>query len=115
MGMIFTNNASGTLNAGILSSDTSFTLQSGQGAVFPLPSTPTDYFFVTFENGSNRELVRCSARSGDVFTVDTGGRGIDGTTAQAWSVGSVVSHRMNAGALTEMKRIVRSQGTQTWL
>ena len=63
MGIKFTNNAFGTLNAGITNSATSITLASGQGARFPTLSTD-DYFYATLiDTSNNLEIVKCTARS----------------------------------------------------
>lgn len=98
MGIKFTNNAFGTLNAGITNSATSITLASGQGARFPTLSTD-DYFYATLiDTSNNLEIVKCTARSSDVLTVT---RGQDNTTARAFLSGDRIELRVTAAALTE--------------
>ena len=84
MGVKVTNNAFGTLSAGISSSDTTVTLDSGQGARFPTLGAG-DYFYGTLVDTSNNlEIVKVTARSSDSMTVT---RAQDNTTAQAFSIG----------------------------
>lgn len=87
---LVSNNASATLAAGIISTDTSLTVNTGQGALFPNPGT-NEYFYTTLtDGGANIEIVKCTARSGDTFTIV---RAQDGTTAQAFSTGDIVELR----------------------
>jgi hypothetical protein len=82
MGLKVTNNAFGTLNAGINSSVTTIVLSAGEGARFPT-LTASDYFFATLiDTSNNLEIVKVTARSTDTMTVV---RGQDNTTARAFS------------------------------
>lgn len=82
MGLKVTNNAFGTLNAGINSSATTIVLTAGQGARFPTLSAG-DYFYATLiDTSNNLEIVKVTARSTDTMTVV---RGQDNTTARAYS------------------------------
>lgn len=82
MGIKIANNAFGTLNAGITSSDTTIVLNAGEGARFPALSTG-DYFFATLiDTTNNLEVVKVTALATDTMTVV---RGQDGTTARAYS------------------------------
>lgn len=84
MGVKVTNNAFGTLSAGISTSDTTITLDSGQGARFPTLSSG-DYFYGTVVDTSNNlEIVKVTARSSDSMTVV---RAQDNTTATAFAIG----------------------------
>jgi hypothetical protein len=84
MGVKVTNNAYGTLSAGISTSDTTITLDSGQGSRFPTLGAG-DYFFATLiDTANNLEIVKVTARSSDSMTVT---RAQDNTTAQAFSIG----------------------------
>lgn len=84
MGVKVSNNAFGTLSAGISSSDTTVTLDSGQGSRFPTLGAG-DYFYATLVDTSNNlEIVKVTARSSDSMTVT---RAQDNTTAQAFSIG----------------------------
>lgn len=84
MGVKVSNNAFGTLSAGINTSDTTITLDSGQGGRFPTLGAG-DYFFGTIVDTSNNiEIVKVTARSSDSMTVV---RGQDDTTATAFAIG----------------------------
>lgn len=63
-----------------------FSVQAGKGALFPTLGAG-DYFYGIFTNASKTtfEIVKVEARSGDSFTIASGGRGLDGTTAQTWT------------------------------
>lgn len=98
MSIKFANNAFGTLNAGISSSDTSITLSSGQGARFPALATG-EYFYITLiDTANNLEVVKCTARSTDVLTIV---RAQDNTTARAFVIGDRVELRVTAAALED--------------
>lgn len=82
MGLKVTNNAFGTLNAGINSSVTTIVLSAGEGARFPT-LTAGDYFYATLiDTSNNLEIVKVTARSTDTMTVV---RAQDNTTARAFS------------------------------
>lgn len=90
---LFANRASSTLAAAITPTDTTLTVASGQGSLFPSPSSGEVFHLALVDTSGNFELVRCTARSGDVFTVV---RGVEGTTPQAFSAGSRVELRLTA-------------------
>jgi hypothetical protein len=93
MGIKLSNNAFGTLAAGINSSATSITLTSGQGARFPTLGAG-DYFYATLiDTSNNLEIVKCTARSTDVLTVV---RAQESTTARAYSTGDRIEIRLTA-------------------
>lgn len=101
MPQLFSNNASSVLAAALTSSATSLTLAPGSGAKFPSPGGG-NYFVLTLYQMSgsieiNHEIVRCTARAGDVLTIV---RGQEGTTARAFNLADPVSMRLTAGALT---------------
>lgn len=98
MGIKFSNNAYGTLNASISTSDTSLTLSSGQGARFPTLTTG-DYFYATLiDTSNNLEVVKCTARSSDVLTIT---RAQESTTARAFAIGDRLELRVTAAALED--------------
>jgi hypothetical protein len=77
---LLANNAKSTLATAISSSSTaSLVLQTGHGARFPTVQSG-DFFNVTLDDGTNVEICRCIAISGDTLTVL---RGVEGTTAQS--------------------------------
>lgn len=94
----FTNFARSTLSVGAASGAVSLTLASGTGSRFPALGAG-EYFYLTLENASLvREIVKVTARVGDVLTVV---RAQDNTTAQAWNAGDTASLRLNARAIEE--------------
>lgn len=104
----FSNNGSGLLAAGIGDIDTSLTLESGKGSLFPSPS-PGQYALLTIEDTlGNIEIVRMTSRAGDVLTVT---RAQEGTIALSFASGSRVELRVTAGLLNEL--IQRSGDTFT--
>jgi hypothetical protein len=110
MGQLFTNFGYSTLASGIASGDTSLSVASGAGARFPSPVTAAgDFFDLVIEEASPadainpaREIVRCTARSGDALT--TIARGQEGTAARAWLAGDKVELRLVAGTVGGMSR-----------
>ena len=98
MGVKVANNAFGTLNAGITSSDTTIVLNAGEGARFPA-LTAGDYFFATLiDTTNNLEIVKVTARSTDTMTVV---RGQDSTTARAFSTNDRFELRPTAALFDE--------------
>lgn len=94
----WTNNGSSTLAAGIASGDTSLTIASLTGALFPVV-TGSQYAKITVEDIlGNIEIMHMTARAGDVLTVV---RAQEGTVALAFPSGSRVELRVTAGELSE--------------
>ncbi len=96
---LFANNADSELDGAITSVSTSITLKTGGGAKFPTP-TGGDFFLVTlFQKVGitelNHEIVKCTARSGDVLTVV---RAQEGTTGFAFSNADLVELRFTKGS-----------------
>jgi hypothetical protein len=99
MNLKLTNNAATTLAAAISASDSSITLTSGGGALFPALAAG-EYFFATLVNASNSlEVVKVTGRAGDVLAVV---RGQDNTTARAYTAGDKVELRLVAAVFSEM-------------
>jgi len=96
MGVKFANNGYATLASSVASSDTSLTVTSGQGARFPTLAGG-DYFYTTLIDASNNlEIVKCTARTGDVLTVV---RGQESTAARSYTAGDRIEQRITAAAL----------------
>ena len=93
------NNAVGRLTSGVSSLATTLTLVSGNGAKFPT-LTGAQYFPATLIRASDSavEIVKVTARSGDVLTVV---RAQEGTTGLALLAGDRVELRFTAGTLTD--------------
>jgi microcystin-dependent protein len=100
---LYTNNAKSTLAVGILSGTTTLVVATGEGSKFPLPVNSGDYFLVTLEIAESREIVKCTARSGDTLTV---ARAQEGTTAAVWPEGTLVQERVTKGTLESFARLV---------
>jgi hypothetical protein len=93
MGIKVTNNGFGTLSAGINSSATTVTVDSGQGARFPTLGSG-DFFFATLiDTSNNLEIIKVTARSTDSMTVT---RAQDNTSARAFSIGDRIELRPTA-------------------
>ena len=101
MNLLFANNAATTLASGINSSATTIVVATGTGAKFPNPDA-TEGFFVTLQDAATQltnEIVLCTHRAGDVFTVQ---RGQQDTTAVSWNAGDVVAQLVTRGDLEKM-------------
>lgn len=95
--ILFANNAATTLAGSVSSGATSCTVVTGTGALFPNPSAG-QYFLLTFSDAATnttREIVKVTARSGDVMTIV---RAQEGTTAHAWSVADNAQNLWTAGS-----------------
>jgi hypothetical protein len=99
MAIKFSNNASTTLASAISTGDLSLTVATGDGAEFP-SITGAEYFYATIINsvGSN-EIVKVTARSGDVFTIV---RAQEGTIARPFAAGATIENRMTAGSFDDL-------------
>lgn len=98
--LLAANNAQTVLAAGISSSATSMTVNTGTGSLFPSPSAGTSFFKLTFVDaatGQLTEIVHVTARSGDTMTIE---RGQEGTVARAWSANDIAANMMTAGTLS---------------
>lgn len=100
MTQLFANNAASELASAVTSGAVSLTLKTGDGAKFPSPAGG-DFFLVTLyqkvgQDEINHEIVKCTARAGDVLTIE---RAQEGTTARAFNTDDPVELRLTAGAL----------------
>ena len=102
MGILFTNNASSTLNGAITNVATSLIVTTGQGTRFPAPGG-SDWFYATITDGTNTEIIKCTARSTDTFSTIV--RAQDGTTAYAFASGSTVELRPVRQALIDVQTV----------
>lgn len=85
--LLFANAASSLLAASIDDNDLTIQVDSGYGALFPSPGGG-DYFIATLRNAAGDvEYAKVTARTGDLLTVPSGGRGFDGSSAQSWTNG----------------------------
>lgn len=98
MSVKVTNNAYGTISAGITSTATTITLDGGQGNRFPVLGAG-EYFYATLiDTSNNLEVVKVTARSTDSMTVT---RGEDNTVARAFSIGDRFELRPTAALFEE--------------
>jgi len=106
----WSNNAATTLAVAISSTATSLTVGSGTGAIFPSPASG-QYFKLTLNPASGStpapEIMHVTAVSTDTFTVV---RAQEGTTAQAWGVGSIVQNLITAGTMNSLAQMVEYAG-----
>ena len=98
MGVKVTNNAFGTLSAGINTTDTTVTLDSGQGARFPTLGSGDFFFGTLIDTSNNIEIIKVTARSSDSMTVT---RAQDNTTARAFAIGDRFELRPTAALFDE--------------
>lgn len=106
--MLFTNNAATTLASSITNVATSLTVATGTGTLFPTISGG-QYFYVTLANNAGTvEIVKCTARTTDTFTVT---RAQDGTSAVSWTAGDKVELRLVRADLTNFGQL---DSTNTW-
>ncbi len=96
--LLFSNFASSTLFSGISAVATAITVQAGDGELFPAVSGG-QYLLATLEDDTaNKEIVKVTARVGDVFTVE---RAQEGTLARAYNVNSRFELRLTTEFLKE--------------
>lgn len=101
MGVLYANNAIGRLSAGIDTDDTTLTLLAGEGAKFPAITTDSgDWYPCTLVNvAGQREIVRVTARNGDVFTI---ARAQEGSGALEWLDQDRFELRVTAAAYQQL-------------
>ena len=108
MGIVFKNNAKTTLASSLSNSATSATVTDG--SVFPSLNAG-EFFLVTFDDGTNNEICKCTARSGNTLTIV---RAQESTTARAFSSGDSAEGRVTAGVLeTIQENIAAKSANQT--
>lgn len=103
--LLASNNASSVLTAGISSSATTLTVNTGTGVLFPAPVSGTSYFKLTLVDaatGTLTEIVHVTAVSGDVFTI---ARAQEGTTARIWSANDIAANMFTAGTLGALLQV----------
>lgn len=100
MPVVFSNNAVSRLASSLSSSATALSVNAGEGVKFPSP-TAGSWFPLTLVKASGAiEIVRCTARSGDVFTVV---RAQEGTSSQSFSSGDRAELRLTSAAIAEIQ------------
>lgn len=105
---LFANNAQSTLAGSISNTSLVCNVQAGGGALFPNPGA-SQQFAVTFTDAATglvREIVYCTSRSGDTFTIV---RAQEGTTALNWSANDLVANLWTAGQAAAMIQVTQAQ------
>lgn len=100
MKQLFTNNANTTVAVSISSGTLTLSVATGTGALFPAPGAG-EYFYVTIidpATGLTKEIVKCTARAGDLLTIV---RAQDGTSATALNAGDQVKLRWGRINITD--------------
>lgn len=99
----FKNNATSRLIGGaqgggtpLNPGDTTFTIIGGDGAIF---SATSPFMLAVGNLAGTYELMQCTNRTGDIFTVV---RGQEGTLAQTWPVNTPVAQVVTAGSLNDL-------------
>lgn len=106
MGLKLSNNAISQLASSITPAETSITLKAGDGAKFPVLGAG-DYHPATLSKADGSvEIVKVTARSGDVLTVT---RAQEGTTALSFNAFSMIELRLTASAATSLKDAYESK------
>ena len=103
MGIVFKNNAKTTLASSLSNSATSATVTDG--SVFPSLSAG-EFFLITFDDGTNNEICKCTARSGNTLTIV---RAQESTTARAFSSGDAAEGRVTAGVLEQIQENIAAK------
>ena len=105
---LFANNAKTTLAASITSTQTSITVATGTGSLFPSP-TSGQVFRVTLVSASSStvfEICTCTSRSGDTLTVV---RGQEGTSGTPFNSGDIVGNYDTAGVMDSLVQTTQLQ------
>lgn len=98
MPVVLKNNAFGFLQSAISNSDTTAVLATGTGANFPTLSSG-EYFYATISPiAGASEIVKVTARSGDLLTIV---RAQEGTSALSFPAGSRVELRVTARSVLD--------------
>lgn len=109
---LFANNASALLAASIDDNDLTIQVESGFGARFPNPGANEEFIVSLINAAGDIEYCRITSRATDLLTVASGGRGYDGSSAQAWTNGQTrVEYRLTKKVMEEF--IQRSGDTMS--
>lgn len=100
MALKLSNNATALLAGSIDNVATEIAVATGFGARFPTISEEGEWFpLVVIAANGNLEVMRATARTGDVITVE---RGQEGTSATAFDAGARVDLRLTAAAIADI-------------
>jgi hypothetical protein len=99
MPAVLSNNAVSRLASSLTSGATSLSVTTGEGAKFPTLSGGQWFPVTLLTSAGALEIVRCTARSGDVLTI---ARAQEGTAARAFSAGDRVELRATEAVFADM-------------
>ena len=112
---LFANNATTTLAESISATATVLNVATGDGALFPSPSSGQAFAvtLVDAATGLTNEICYCTSRSGDALTVI---RGQEGKNAVAWSAGDTCANYITADVIESWLQEVDLDGyaTESW-
>jgi hypothetical protein len=93
---VFTNNAESSLAAPIGGGSTSFTVATGEGALFPsIAGGGGEKFEILVQEGSTSEYMTCTSRTGDILSVTR-------TDSNSFDAGATVKLVLTSTALAAM-------------
>jgi len=98
---VASNNSKSQITGAINTTDTTVSVTSGEGALFPnVSSSGTNYFYATLiDTSGNNEIVKCTNRATDTLTIV---RAQDGTTARSFSAGDRIEMRVVAALVNDL-------------
>ncbi len=100
MTLKLTNNATALLAGSIGESETELAVASGKGALFPTITEAGEWFPLTvIAADGSYEIMRVTARTGDVLTVT---RAQEGTAARPFDAGARADLRLTAAAIADI-------------
>ena len=109
MALKLANNAASRLTGAITAAATTFSVTPGEGAKFPALDAG-DWFPLTLvKSDGSLEIVRCTARSSDTFTVE---RAQEGTPAIDFAAGDRVELRLTKAVVDAVMNRGNQTGTQ---
>lgn len=103
MAVVLTNNAVSRLASSLTSGATTLSVTTGDGNKFPALSAGQWFPVTLIKSTGALEIVRCTARSGDVLTVT---RGQESTSAQSFAAGDRVELRLTAAAFSDLQTLI---------
>lgn len=95
----FINNWRSELSTAALAGDGTLDIPTADGDLLGTV-TASDFYLLTLEDGSKREIVKVTGYSGGTLTVT---RAQEGTTAQDWPLGSLIEARLTAGSMAALQ------------
>lgn len=97
--IVFSNDASSTLASGIGTTDTTLTVNTGDGSLFPAISAGQIMVITVEDTSGNYEIMHGTGRTTDTITIS---RSQENTSPTAFASGSRVELRVTAGVLAAL-------------